>query len=877
MALEPPNSPAAANNLVGRQLGAYQLVDVIGRGGMAVVYKALQPALRRYVAIKVLPAYFVHQADFRARFQQEAETVARLDHRNILPIYDYGQEGDLPYIVMPLVSGGTLGDWLGQAPPLAEALQVFSNVLSALDYAHQHQIVHRDLKPSNVLMSQGNWPLLADFGIARIIGPSLRITHSGILVGTPEYMAPEQSEGRAVDHRTDIYALGIILFQILTGRLPYQGATPMSVILQHIQEPVRLPREINPALSPAWDAVILQCMAKDPDQRYQSARALDEAVRAAAWEGQSLSGYWPPGGRPDPEVLHQSAVKALAAGSWQRVILLCGQILRLDPGHAAAVTLLTQAQDALRREQDSQQAQRVEQLVTQAEEALATEQFTIARRYYEEAAAAAPALPQPQEGLARVEEARALASLYYAARVDIAAQRWDEAANKLERLEKRAPGYRDVASLRQEVDAKYQQELLLAAQYDEGSAALARRDWRAAITAFGRVVAIEPAYRDAAVRLVEAREAEDSSQGLANARAALAAGRVQEAVALLETLMRHRPRLTEAAALLATARAQLSPAAAPAPARAAEVETPRVSEPRAVTSACVYVTNRASGTVSVVAVATNTVLAIVPVGGGPLGVGIARGSHVYVSNRGVNAVQVIDPTTNRLVGTIPVGSGPYGVAVHPDGSRVYVTARFSGTVAVIDTASQQVIATVPVGRTPSSLALDSSGTRVYVSNCDSHSVSVIDTASNEEIAAIALPPASSPEGLALSPDDARLYVASFRSDQVIVVDTAIRRVVARVPVGSGPYGVTIHPDGGRAYVSNFDAATVSVIDTDHHRVEVTIPVAQWPRGVAISPDGAHVYVANRGANCLQVIDTNTNAVVATVAVGEGPYGVAIRP
>ena len=260
-----------------------------------------------------------------------------------------------------------------------------------------------------------------------------------MLVGTPEYMAPEQSDGRAVDHRTDVYALGIILFQILTGRLPYLGATPMSVILQHIQEPVRLPRDINPALSPAWDAVIQQCMAKDPDQRYQSARALDEAIRAAAWEGQSLPGHWPPGSQPDPEALHRSAIQALTAGSWQRAILLCGQILRIDPGNATAVTLLTQAQDALRREQEDEQSQRIDQLVTHAEEALATEQFTIARRYYEEVAAAAPALAHAQEGLARVEEARALASLYYAARVDIAAQRWDDAANKLERLETRAP------------------------------------------------------------------------------------------------------------------------------------------------------------------------------------------------------------------------------------------------------------------------------------------------------------------------------------------------------------------------------------------------------------------------------------------------------
>ena len=215
--MESPTTTTFIGELRGQQLGPYQLEDLLGRGGMAVVYKALQPALRRYVAIKVLPAYFVHAEGFLARFRQEAEMVAHLEHPNILPIYDFGQEGEVPYIVMPLVSGGTLRQWFSEAPPLDRALRVFSHLLSALRLRtyRQPSIVHRDLKPSNVLMSHGDWPLLTDFGIAKIVEPSMQLTRTGMMVGTPEYMAPEQSEGRGVDHRADVYAMGIILFEIL--------------------------------------------------------------------------------------------------------------------------------------------------------------------------------------------------------------------------------------------------------------------------------------------------------------------------------------------------------------------------------------------------------------------------------------------------------------------------------------------------------------------------------------------------------------------------------------------------------------------------------------------------------------------------------------
>jgi serine/threonine-protein kinase len=174
--VEAPTRSSRISDLVGQRLGPYQIVQQIGRGGMAVVYKGLQPSLNRPVAIKILPPSLVQEEEFRARFQREAEIVARLTHPNILPVYDYGQEGDIPYIVMPLVTGGTLREWLAQWPPLERAIPVVSRILSALEYAHGQHVVHRDVKPSNVLMSEGEWPLLMDFGIAKILEPTYQMT-----------------------------------------------------------------------------------------------------------------------------------------------------------------------------------------------------------------------------------------------------------------------------------------------------------------------------------------------------------------------------------------------------------------------------------------------------------------------------------------------------------------------------------------------------------------------------------------------------------------------------------------------------------------------------------------------------------------------------
>ncbi|NIO68957.1 MAG: protein kinase, partial [Anaerolineae bacterium] len=213
-----PLAPGMENALGGQTLGQYQLVERLGRGGMATVYKAYQPSLDRYVAVKVLSTFLAQDPDFTARFQREARAVANLNHPNILPVYDYGQERELIYIVMRYVEGGTLQDMLGQSLDLDTTVEIIAQVGGALDYAHQRGLVHRDVKPSNVLMAEGSWALLSDFGLVRMTRASTRITKTGVAMGTPTYIAPEQAQDRDVDGRSDIYSLGVVLFEMLTGR-----------------------------------------------------------------------------------------------------------------------------------------------------------------------------------------------------------------------------------------------------------------------------------------------------------------------------------------------------------------------------------------------------------------------------------------------------------------------------------------------------------------------------------------------------------------------------------------------------------------------------------------------------------------------------------
>src|SRR5215211_3165803 len=260
-------------NIDNTQLGQYKLIEAIGHGGMATVYKAYQETLDRYVAIKVLLSN--RDPQFAARFKREARAIAALQHHNILPIYDYGEQNGLLYFVMQYVDTGvTLHDMLGQPIAPTEALRLIGHVLSALEYAHTRGVIHRDIKPANVLMPSPTWALLADFGIAKLLNDSQHLTMTGFIIGTAAYMAPEQAAGKPIDARTDLYSLGVVLYEMLTGRVPFDAETPMAMLTKHVYEPPPPPRSLNPSLSPAIEAVLLKALAKDPHERYQSAEEM---------------------------------------------------------------------------------------------------------------------------------------------------------------------------------------------------------------------------------------------------------------------------------------------------------------------------------------------------------------------------------------------------------------------------------------------------------------------------------------------------------------------------------------------------------------------------------------------------------------------------
>jgi serine/threonine protein kinase len=290
-------------DLIGKAIGHYSILERVGRGGMASVYKAKDLTNDRTVAIKILAPQLALDPNFKARFKREAEVLTGLKHPHVVPILDYGEAEGLMYIVMPFMQVGGLSDRLQSGPlEVKEGARLIAQVASALQYAHDNGVVHRDMKPSNILIDEEGNAWLSDFGFAHVQDTNSSLTGSA-LIGTPMYMAPEQVQGKEMTPLSDQYALAVVLFQVSTGYLPYEADTPMAVAIKHVTEPLPRPRQVNPNLPDAVEAVLIRALTKDSSQRFNSVAEFNQAFQDALQESlDPESGRIKPGARgPDPK------------------------------------------------------------------------------------------------------------------------------------------------------------------------------------------------------------------------------------------------------------------------------------------------------------------------------------------------------------------------------------------------------------------------------------------------------------------------------------------------------------------------------------------------------------------------------------------------
>ncbi len=270
---------------IGRTLsGRYKIEAMLGQGGMSAVYRAQDPNLQRVVAVKLIHAHLSNNPDFVRRFEEEATAVARLRHNNIIQVFDFSQDNATFYIIFEFIPGETLQDWLSRLKnedrllPIEDVVRITATMADALEFAHQQGLIHRDVKPANVMINVRGEPILMDFGIAKIVGGTQH-TATGAVLGTARYMSPEQIKGTRIDARTDLYSLGIMLFEMLSGRTPYESESVMTMMMMHVQDPVPNVRDLRPDTPPYLVEVVNRALSKDPAQRYPTARAMADALR----------------------------------------------------------------------------------------------------------------------------------------------------------------------------------------------------------------------------------------------------------------------------------------------------------------------------------------------------------------------------------------------------------------------------------------------------------------------------------------------------------------------------------------------------------------------------------------------------------------------
>lgn len=430
-------------DLLGTTIAHYRIDRVLGRGGFATVYHAIHETLRRSVALKVLHAEYVRDERSLRRFQREAQAIARLRHPGIVGVFDFGQDGQYAYLAMEYLEGEPLKRYLGQPVNFSFAAQVITAVADALDYAHDRGIVHRDVKPGNIMVTPQGRVVMTDFGIARITEASQDLTRG--VIGTPNYMSPEQALGRDVDRRSDVYSLGVVGYELLTGRTPFRGNSPLATLGLQVNSPPPEPRSINPNLPVAAERVLLRALAKNPGERFPTAGAFASALAEALKADEEPRAVEPP---PTPapaaapaaapsgeriERLYQSALLRIEGEAWRWAEELLEEIALIDPDYRDVRALREEVRTRLaaQREAETRRARRAE-LFRRAAEAAHSGQHAEAVQALEELREIDPSYPDLERLLKRSRRLARLAELKESAAKLVRAGRWEDAMVALE-------------------------------------------------------------------------------------------------------------------------------------------------------------------------------------------------------------------------------------------------------------------------------------------------------------------------------------------------------------------------------------------------------------------------------------------------------------
>jgi YVTN family beta-propeller protein len=763
--------------LVGDEFAGYRLRSVLGRGGMSVVFQAEHPRLGNVVAIKVLAPELASDDIFRTRFLEESRIAASMNHPNVIPIHDMGASAGLLYIVMRYVSGTDLRQMIKKRGRLQPEVAVFllSQAARALDAAHAKGLVHRDVKPGNLLVERSNDDddpdhlYLADFGITKRVMTHTGLTSTGQFIGTVDYVAPEQIRGPSVAGMADQYSLGCVLYECLTGRVPFEMDMMPAIIWAHVEEQPTHPTAIRPDLPPAVDGVFARVLAKQPGDRYRNCREFMDAARAALGDQatpptrRASGSYPPPDAGPAATVIdYPPAPPAGYAGAppvehpASQPAAMIGYPAELTHESAASSAPETEAMFTASPPSPSRPAGAA----------------PIASHRRQPAEAPPGGGPAPQRGGMFGSRRRlgvVILAVAIAAAVAIPVALVLMAGNK-----PKAGG--------------------------SSAAANAGGSSAAANAAKSSAASVTPSLAVPTVAgKIQVGQNPSYIQVAPNGKFAYIANPGAGAITVLNT---------------ATDRVSGTIGIPQGPAQfvsfSPDSRTAYVS---------VYNTRGSVHLIAFVDTATSTVTSTVTVDNFTPGPSTPSpdGRFLYVPNHNTalsgaheNVVDVIDTASKTLIGNVPVPANPHWVAFDKSGREFYTTDHMSAEVTVVNAANNAIVTEIPVGETPHSEALSPDGSRLAVTSFDGNVVFLINTATDKMVGRI--PVGRNPLDVAYSPDGRYLFTADNLGNTVTVIDTAANRVIGEIPTGKSPTSISVLPNGRQAYVTEEGDGTVEILN-----------------------------------------------------------------